>query len=141
MRFLNTLIFILLLTPLFAQHCNKFCVRTYIGTSLGTQDQNYVRSGIEFTQEYVILQAGLQTNFQEVYFQAKLGFGIVRPDWKLYAYIPYFNYKIGDGYNSPMCFEFFFKKYLSFNWDIYKDISIPSIRVTIPISEKYPNRR
>lgn len=109
------------------------------GTTWGTHDEVYYRVACNVTEDYIILQTAYLTNFDEHYLQAKLGFGIVKPKWRLYAYLPYLNYSITEsGYNTPMCFEFFYGNNFSINWDIYSDYIVPSLRFHVILYENKP---
>lgn len=75
------------------------------------------------------MDIGYITDFHESFFQAKMGFGKKINNWGFYGYLPYLNYKIGEGYNTPFCFEIFYSNWASLNIDIYQNTVVPSIRI------------
>lgn len=102
----------------------------YMGVSLGPSHQQFARVHIEDTESFFRMDFGYMTDFNsESLLQLKAGFGGKINQWGLYAYLPYFNYKLGKGYNTPFCFEIFYSNWASLNVDIYQNKIIPSIRI------------
>jgi hypothetical protein len=136
LKYTLQIIFIFLASLLNAQVTHQ--VRVSTGLSAGLQDQIYLRTECTITEGYVILQSSYQTNGDDHILQLKGGFGLVRPNWRFYTYLPYLNFKYGEGYNTPFCFEVFYKHNFSLNIDIYKDYVIPSLRANVAIYKNKP---
>ncbi len=107
----------------------------YITPSFGTNGEKYVRTELEIRESFIILQGSYQTNFNDKNnLQLKLGFGYNYNDFGFYAYLPYMNYSLEEtGYSTPLCAEFFYKKAVSLNVDVYKNVVVPSLRFKIRI--------
>lgn len=103
----------------------------YIGTSIGTSNQVFQRVHLEYNTTNVRTEVAYLTNFEEHYLQLKLGGGFRKGAWGFYWYLPYMNYKLGVGYNTPFSTEVFYSNWCSFNVDVYKDTVIPSIRLKL----------
>lgn len=140
MKYIITLTFLLLTLYVKAQKSSHPWEPSdhadYVGLSIGTLGENYLRWEHSVTDRNVILQASLQVGPSGVNLQYKLGIGYAPKESKIRAYVflPYFNLSLAKrGYNTPFCSEIFldYKRWqASLNLDIYTlgTTVIPSIR-------------
>lgn len=135
---IKTLIFFLLFLPsvLFSQWSPWESTHVYTTFSLGLKQEQFLRAEFEQREKFVIFQLAYQTNFVESDFHAKVGFGYVHNDFRIYGYLPYPNIKLsGENkwkYNTPFCVEAFWKNF-SVNVDIYKDKVMPALRLRLKV--------
>lgn len=109
----------------------------YLGVSIGTLGEQYVRYEHDVTDKYVLLQASAYAGLNGYGVQYKLGAGYAPAKSKVRAYIflPYMNMSFKDfGYNTPFAAEVFYdlkKIHLSAHFDIYPlgTLIVPSARV------------
>ena len=108
---------------------------TFVGVSVGTNLENYVRIEHDVRDHFMILQASLYAGPEDYGIQYKMGAGYVGDKWRIYGYMPYFNYSLKDhGYNTPFSVEAFFHEdsfQASLNLDIYTAgvVLVPSVRI------------
>ncbi len=125
---MKNLVFLLVFTPFLLKS------QVYLGFSKGTHNQNYLRIHIEQKVSFTRIEVSYLTDFNEQYIQVKEGFGGEIGKWGFYGYIPFMNFSVKERkFNTPFSFEVFYSDYASLNFDIYKDVTIPSIRIKIPI--------
>jgi hypothetical protein len=108
----------------------------YLGVSIGTMGENYVRWEHSVTDKYVLLQGSIQAGENGLFLQYKLGVGYAPKfsRFRAYCFMPYFNLDLQKmSYNTPFSVEAFYdmgRWEVSLNLDIYPKgtMVIPSIR-------------
>jgi len=108
----------------------------YIGTGYGRFNTFEVATYLEYKLDFLVLQAGPVYKEEALFIVMKVGGGIKWRNWNWRVYAPYFNYKIGEGYNVPFSTEIFYQDKLSICVDIYSDGVIPILRARLPLGLK-----
>lgn len=115
---------------------------TYITASIGAYGENYFRVEHDIIDEWIMAQMSILAGPNATGLQMKVG---ICKTWVIkrgetgkahilrwYAYLPVLNYSISEGgYNTPLSTEVFYgrKQYQwSLNFDIYRDVVVPSVR-------------
>ena len=131
------IVIIVLCTSLSTYAQDKTYTGMYMGFSLTPsiidKESSHLRLTFQERLSIVNVDVSYVTNFKEDFVQLRMGFGYISPKLSAYVYLPYMNYRIGVGYNTPFCVEVMWKDKISFNFDIYENQIIPSFRVRTQI--------
>jgi len=142
------LIFLLLLLPSLS-----YSQGTYVGLTVGTKNEYYIRSSYENNGDWIQQEYSLLLGNKAVFIQAKMGFGFMGKRFKGYVYMPFLNYNVFEHkYNTPAGVEIFYRMDIdknkrrktifssSINFDIYTDYIIPSLRLNVGFAKVKKNK-
>lgn len=136
MKTLITILLVALSTITYSQRTDQ--IRFTTGISAGAYGEVYSRTALTSTERGAIFQVAYCTSFKDDYIQLKIGYGYDSKKWRAYLYLPYFNYNMDKGYNTPFSAEVFYDNSFSLNIDVYKNVVVPSLRWTVEIYKNEP---
>lgn len=108
----------------------------YIGTGYGRFNTFEVSTYLEYKLDFLVMQIGPTYKEDALFIIVKVGGGIKKGPWSWYVYAPYFNYKVGEGYNVPFSTEIFYQNKVSICVDIYSNGVVPILRARLPLGLK-----